>query len=217
MTNTPRIPTSCSTFNNPSRQLSNIVQHTALPIRLTAIPSMALPASRRSGGKSGKYRVLRHRLWPVVINSLPFIIISLYVQLAPHTKVEESFYLHAIHDGGVLGLPPRNETLRSVSGLFWQGVAGIFLFYFLKAKSLWILVQWDHIAHPGPVPRSFMPVWLWVALSQYLTWACSQLGLVHTGVGAQKLGESTTGRGSKAPITEISMLSFAHCGQSERS
>ncbi|ORX35947.1 Alg9-like mannosyltransferase family-domain-containing protein [Kockovaella imperatae] len=100
---------------------------------------------------------LRRKLINVLPNLVPIAVYSLHVFLAPYTKVEESFTLHAIHDVLAHGLSPTR------------------------------LQHWDHVAFPGAVPRSFMPAILIGLLSYPLAALSISLGWVKTRVDVQIL------------------------------
>ncbi|KAF2281267.1 uncharacterized protein EI97DRAFT_463627 [Westerdykella ornata] len=87
------------------------------------------------------------------------LLILLYLFLCPYTKVEESFNIQAIHDILYYGIP-----------IPWRDNAAEFF-----AK------RYDHVAFPGPVPRTFVGAlmvsglarpWLWVCRGD---WGCVQV------------------------------------------
>lgn len=67
-----------------------------------------------------------------------------YVFLAPYTKVEESFNLHATHDVYMYGISPAALSQVRVSAR-WSNMI-----------SLTIRLQYDHFVFPGAVPRTFV-------------------------------------------------------------
>jgi len=58
-----------------------------------------------------KTLVLRRKALNSLPTFLPFIIAFTHVLLSPHTKVEESFSLHAAHDVLAYGLSPSHFHL----------------------------------------------------------------------------------------------------------
>ncbi|KAL8280641.1 hypothetical protein RQP46_006964 [Phenoliferia psychrophenolica] len=85
------------------------------------------------------------------------LVAAVHVFLAPYTKVEESFSLHASRDILALGLSPP------------------------------AVAQYDHIEFPGAVPRSFVgPLVLAGASYPFLALA-NAVGLITTGLAAQTL------------------------------
>ncbi|GAA5961422.1 hypothetical protein JCM21900_004908 [Sporobolomyces salmonicolor] len=89
--------------------------------------------------------------------ALLFLSSAAHVLLAPYTKVEESFTLHAARD------------------LLLRGVTG-------EALS-----QYDHVEFAGAVPRSFVGPALLAGLAYPFVWAGRQLGLLATGLEVQIL------------------------------
>ncbi|CDZ96978.1 Protein involved in dolichol pathway for N-glycosylation (mannosyltransferase family) [Phaffia rhodozyma] len=90
------------------------------------------------------------RLADVAFETVPIVVSFAHVFLAPHTKVEESFSLHAIHD---------------------------LLFY---GPSLDNLNLFDHVSFPGPLPRSFIPSLLIAGVARPVAQILSVLGLIST-------------------------------------
>ncbi|GMK58663.1 hypothetical protein CspeluHIS016_0601050 [Cutaneotrichosporon spelunceum] len=86
-----------------------------------------------------------------------FLVPAAHVFVAPYTKVEESFTLHAAHDVLRYGLSPAN----------WH--------------------KWDHRTFPGAVPRSFLPPIVLGLLSYPIAALASAAGLVTTSLGIQTI------------------------------
>jgi alpha-1,6-mannosyltransferase len=84
-----------------------------------------------------------------------FVLLHLYV--SPYTKVEESFNVQAIHDILIHGIPTENAD------------------QFLTAN-------YDHVAFPGSVPRTFVGALLLSGLSR--PW----IRFFKDGAGVQFLG-----------------------------
>ncbi|GAA5962677.1 hypothetical protein JCM3765_006163 [Sporobolomyces pararoseus] len=80
-----------------------------------------------------------------------------HVLIAPHTKVEESFTLHAVRD------------------------------LLLKGISKDAISQYDHVEFPGAVPRSFIGPGLLSGLSYPFVRIASEFGLLRTGSEVQIL------------------------------
>ncbi|KAI0671330.1 Alg9-like mannosyltransferase family-domain-containing protein [Trametes maxima] len=80
------------------------------------------------------------------LDAIIFLTSWTYVSLAPYTKVEESFNLHATHDVLMYGVSPRN------------------------------LSKYDHFTFPGAVPRTFVGSVLLAWLSQMLLRIVSFIG-----------------------------------------
>ncbi|ORY32271.1 Alg9-like mannosyltransferase family-domain-containing protein [Naematelia encephala] len=99
----------------------------------------------------------RRRLINSLPNFLPFLITFLHVFLAPYTKVEESFTLHAVHD---------------------------VLKYGLRAEHLHL---WDHVEFPGAVPRSFIPAIVLGILSYPFAAIGVATGIIRTTIHVQIL------------------------------
>ncbi|KAK9439364.1 GPI mannosyltransferase [Metarhizium brunneum] len=77
----------------------------------------------------------------VLLTSLIFILPTVHILIAPHTKVEESFNLQAVHDILIYGTPTSNIHER-----FRQ--------------------TYDHFSFPGAVPRTFIGSVLLAGLGQ---------------------------------------------------
>jgi len=84
-----------------------------------------------------------------------FVLIHLLV--SPYTKVEESFNIQAIHDILIHGIPSENA-------------------------DQFFTANYDHVAFPGSVPRTFVGALLLSGLSR--PW----VGLFSDGAGLQFLG-----------------------------
>ena len=101
----------------------------------------------------------------MAISSWPFLAlipaaILIHLLLSPHTKVEESFNLQAVHDILVHGIPGSNVD------------------QFFKTN-------YDHVAFPGSVPRTFAGALVLSGLSRPF------VGLVEgKGEGLQVLGRT---------------------------
>ncbi|KIY72463.1 glycosyltransferase family 22 protein [Cylindrobasidium torrendii FP15055 ss-10] len=80
-----------------------------------------------------------------------------HVLLAPYTKVEESFNLHATHDVLTFGIAPS------------------------------ALANYDHFIFPSPVPRTFVGSVVLAYASKPVIWAATHAGLVQSGVDVQVL------------------------------
>jgi alpha-1,6-mannosyltransferase len=78
----------------------------------------------------------------VALDILIFATGYTHVYLAPYSKVEESFNLHATHDVLMYGISPRNlHKVRPCS---------------LQLDFLFKRVKYDHFMFPGAVPRTFI-------------------------------------------------------------
>ncbi|BEJ14670.1 hypothetical protein CspHIS471_0404370 [Cutaneotrichosporon sp. HIS471] len=93
----------------------------------------------------------RWHLWFLELLLVP----AAHVLVAPYTKVEESFTLHAAYDVLRYGLSPAN----------WE--------------------RWDHRTFPGAVPRSFLPPIILGLLSYPSAVIASVTGIVTTSLGIQ--------------------------------
>ncbi|BEI83850.1 hypothetical protein CcaverHIS002_0404540 [Cutaneotrichosporon cavernicola] len=93
----------------------------------------------------------RWHIWFLELLLVP----AAHVLVAPYTKVEESFTLHAAHDVLRYGLSPAN----------WE--------------------RWDHRTFPGAVPRSFLPPIILGLLSYPSAVIASATGIVTTSLGIQ--------------------------------
>ncbi|TFK27939.1 alpha-1,6-mannosyltransferase subunit [Coprinopsis marcescibilis] len=89
------------------------------------------------------------------LDILIFVTAWLYVYLAPDTKVEESFNLHAIHD---------------------------ILMYGVGSKGL---VNYDHFVFPGAVPRTFVGNVLLAWISKPVIYLAQKRGYLGTKLGLQ--------------------------------
>ncbi|WVR05888.1 hypothetical protein IAU60_002914 [Kwoniella sp. DSM 27419] len=101
--------------------------------------------------------VMRRKAVNASPNLVPFAVTFAHVLLAPYTKVEESFTLHAVHD--VLAYGPRATSLPLC----------------------------DHVTFPGALPRSFLPPVLLGLLSYPLSAAGVASGLVRSKLDVQVL------------------------------
>jgi alpha-1,6-mannosyltransferase len=79
----------------------------------------------------------------MLIDALFFLVGTIHVLIAPFTKVEESFNLHATHDILMYGILPTG--LKNVSTHAIQ-----------VARAISKTQQYDHFVFPGVVPRSFV-------------------------------------------------------------
>ncbi|KAK7027254.1 Dol-P-Man:Man(7)GlcNAc(2)-PP-Dol alpha-1,6-mannosyltransferase [Paramarasmius palmivorus] len=79
----------------------------------------------------------------------------LHVVLAPYTKVEESFNLHAVHDVFMYGIRPEN------------------------------LQKYDHFTFPGAVPRTFIGSILLTWIATPVIWIASSFNKVHSKLDIQ--------------------------------
>ncbi|KZO90713.1 glycosyltransferase family 22 protein [Calocera viscosa TUFC12733] len=86
-----------------------------------------------------------------------FLVACVHIFLAPFTKVEESFNLHATHDVFMYGVLPEG------------------------------LKRYDHFDFPGVVPRSFIGSLLLGGALYPAALACKALGLLHTKLDLQIL------------------------------
>ncbi|KAI0785050.1 alpha-1,6-mannosyltransferase subunit [Abortiporus biennis] len=93
----------------------------------------------------------------VVLDALLLATCGAYVYLAPYTKVEESFNLHATHD------------------VFMYGIGAD------------ALQQYDHFIFPGAVPRTFIGSILLAWLSTPFVYIANYLGLAVSKVGIQTI------------------------------
>ena len=86
----------------------------------------------------------------VVLDLFVLVVAWVHVLLAPYTKVEESFNLHATHDVLMYGVRPS------------------------------VLPKYDHVTFPGAVPRTFVGSILlaWISTPFIIWW--NALGLVST-------------------------------------
>lgn len=117
---------------------------------------------------------IRRKILNTLPNLLPFTVAYLHVLLAPYTKVEESFTLHAVHD--VLAYGPR-WTVANVS----------YLDRYNKYRS-GLISQWDHVTFPGAVPRSFLPALALGVVSYPIAALGVATSLIRSKVHVQILG-----------------------------
>lgn len=87
---------------------------------------------------------------PVVLDLFVLVVAWVHVLLAPYTKVEESFNLHATHDVLMYGVGPS------------------------------VLPKYDHVTFPGAVPRTFVGSILlaWISTPFIIWW--NTLGFAST-------------------------------------
>ncbi|KAF8313646.1 Alg9-like mannosyltransferase, partial [Clavulina sp. PMI_390] len=88
--------------------------------------------------------------YETLLDTLFFVIGAAHVILAPYTKVEESFNLHAVHDILMYGVGP--------------GALG----------------NYDHFTFPGVVPRSFIGSLVLAYASTPLLWSLGSFGLLRS-------------------------------------
>ena len=91
-----------------------------------------------------------------------------HVLLAPYTKVEESFNLHATHDVLFYGVFP--DALHNVR----------FLPKIPSRPSHIYKPKYDHFTFPGAVPRTFIGNILLAWLSTPVIWLLALIGVVPT-------------------------------------
>lgn len=101
-----------------------------------------------------------------------------HVLLAPYTKVEESFNLHAVHDVLMYGIGP--EAIQKASNMFDSRPP-----FFLKFAG----VKYDHKMFPGAVPRTFIGSVLLAWLSIPIIKIAAALDLIDSKVDLQTVGE----------------------------
>ena len=101
-----------------------------------------------------------------------------HVFLAPYTKVEEGFNLHAVHDVLMYGVDP--NAVRNVSAGFdlWPA-------FFLR----FVVIEYDHKIFPGSVPRTFIGSVLLAWLSTPVIRIAATLGLIDSKIDLQVIGE----------------------------
>jgi alpha-1,6-mannosyltransferase len=94
--------------------------------------------------------------WVIALLLLPGLVL-VHLHVAPYTKVEESFNIQAVHDLVTYGIPTKGagETVRA---------------------------QYDHMAFPGAVPRTFVGALLLAGCSGPVMW-------LDWAVAPQSLGE----------------------------
>lgn len=117
-----------------------------------------------------------------------------YIYLAPFTKVEESFSLHFVHDM-LSSFSGKNLTaIISLDKVSTSTTAAVLRPCRALTRSSFVFLihhQFDHVAFPGAVPRSFLgPLVLSVATWPFL-WLGSQCNLWHNTHSVQILGESS--------------------------
>jgi alpha-1,6-mannosyltransferase len=124
-------------------------------------------------------------------DSLILGVLCLHVWLAPYTKVEESFNLHAAHDILLHGLSP--SALKEVCEK-----------YLLIYEQLRIFPQFDHFTFPGPIPRSFVGSLILSALARPIILASLYFGACLDKPDIQLLGQSSL---NQAPSLVLSWTS----------
>jgi alpha-1,6-mannosyltransferase len=105
----------------------------------------------------------------LLLDVLLYIVAWAHVLLAPYTKVEESFTLHAIHDLLFYGGDP--DALQKVSLQPRHRLARLLIRWAT-------LAQFDHKVFSGAVPRSFVGSIIIAWLSNYVTRLANDLSLV---------------------------------------
>ena len=110
-----------SSSRTPSRGGKSDHSSSSTKVTSTAVESSS---SSRKGGTMPKPmspRLFRRKLLNSLPNFLPVLVYSSHVLLALHTKVEESFTLHAAHDVLAHGISP--SSLSKVSDVPRHGQA----------------------------------------------------------------------------------------------
>lgn len=101
-----------------------------------------------------------------------------HVLLAPYTKVEESFNLHAVHDVLMYGVGP--DAIENVSDDFGRRPSFFLIFAAIK---------YDHKVFPGAVPRTFIGSVLLAWLSAPVIKIAATFGLIGSKMDLQIIGE----------------------------
>lgn len=114
-----------------------------------------------------------------VLDALVLIVAWGHVLLAPYTKVEESFNLHAVHDVIVYGVGP-----SVISKVFHPPPAARLVIHVLT-----LIVQYDHVIFPGAVPRTFVGSVILAWISTPVIHLGVALNMVHSKLDVQILGE----------------------------
>ncbi len=103
-----------------------------------------------------------------------------HVILAPYTKVEESFNLHATHDVLMYGIQP---LASPASGNLYQVSS--------PERGTWLnstVPQYDHFIFPGAVPRTFIGSLALAYLTAPLLHLASAFNLAQSKVDLQIIG-----------------------------
>jgi alpha-1,6-mannosyltransferase len=117
----------------------------------------------------------------LVLDVLIFVVAWTHVLLAPYTKVEESFTLHAIHDLLFYGGHP--DALRKVrNGLVILSRASH------DSHQTHPLSQFDHKVFPGAIQRSFVGSIIIAWLSNYIAYLANHFHLINSKFDLQIVG-----------------------------
>ena len=84
------------------------------------------------------------QVWLIALSLFPALIV-LHLLVSPHTKVEESFNIQAVHDILTFGIPSKN-----IQHAF--------------------KTHYDHVTFPGAVPRTFVGALMLAGISQPFIW-----------------------------------------------
>ena len=117
----------------------------------------------------------------VALDLLILATASVHVFLAPYTKVEESFSLHATHDVLMYGVAPQH------------------------------LLKYDHFTFPGAVPRTFVGPAFLAWLSKPVIILANELGFVTSKFRLQIFGESITSSTLFRTHLKASQTHVGHC------
>lgn len=113
----------------------------------------------------------------IVLDALIFTTGWAHVVLAPYTKVEESFNIHATHDVLMYGVG--SSGLQNVRLLLKSKVRGAYL------------TQYDHFVFPGAVPRTFVGSVILAWLTAPVVRATILMGYMSNKFDVQLLGMSS--------------------------
>jgi alpha-1,6-mannosyltransferase len=116
----------------------------------------------------------------LLLDVLIFAVAWTHVLLAPYTKVEESFNLHAIHDLLFYGGHP--DTLQKVRN-------GLVILSRLLIGP--IPFQFDHKVFPGAVSRSFVGSLIIAWLSNYIARLANHFSLINSKFDLQIVGSDS--------------------------
>ena len=101
-----------------------------------------------------------------------------HVLLAPYTKVEESFNLHAVHDVLMYGIGP-DATQNVSTDLISEQTASL----------RFVVIEYDHKIFPGAIPRTFIGSILLAWVSAPVIKTAAALGLIDSKPDLQVIGE----------------------------